>query len=249
MNEHSHNSLKIISKEETLMNSLKKFYSSDNNFDMLCKFLPARRLLLDKPIEKADALRNNASFTGRHYEYSASENDPHLKVKGYEQPLIETINNLLQHSQGVDINTKPLVSLRLIDWAVTNYAKKNNTSYILDGKLFFIFLEYKNQLRGQSKEYSDPFKRAKDSKRGKDRSIVFSHNGIKIETTIAQLNFFRWAIKKKVLDFIVSNENEIENDMKERNKKQKGKKRQQLSISATRTVNKTHIINTVTFSH
>ena len=38
-----------------------------------------------------------------------------------------------------------------------------------------------------------------------------------METTIGQLNFFKWAIENKILDFIQKNYQLIENDMNSRN--------------------------------
>jgi hypothetical protein len=38
-----------------------------------------------------------------------------------------------------------------------------------------------------------------------------------METTIGQLNFFKWAIENKIVEFIESNYNDIEKDMNGRN--------------------------------
>jgi len=49
------------------------------------------------------------------------------------------------------------MSLRLIDWFVTNYSKAHSTSYILNGQEFVVYMNYKNQLKAYSKKMFDPF--------------------------------------------------------------------------------------------
>ena len=71
-----------------------------------------------------------------------------------------------------------------------------------------------------------------------------------INTTVGQLNFFRWAIKNRIVDYVENNLGDIEEDMnnsikhlyrrknKDKDKESKRRKRKELSISATKTVNK-----------
>ena len=63
------------------------------------------------------------------------------------------------------ISQKTPLSLRLIDWLVTNYSKKYNIIYPLQNsreiKYFNIYLDYKNQLKAYSKKFFDPFCRQK----------------------------------------------------------------------------------------
>jgi|APSaa5957512493_1039668.scaffolds.fasta_scaffold14339_2 hypothetical protein len=146
---------------------------------------------------------------------------------------IETLLKLL------NINSD--VSLRSIDWTVTNFAKKNNIMYNINAKTFIMYLDYKSQLKAYSKKLFDPFCR-------RDR-ILFYYNEIdrtkNITTTIGQLNFFRWAIQNNILAYIQDNIQSIEKDMNNSIKKKvhlvsndDNKKRHELSISATRTVTK-----------
>lgn len=100
------------------------------------------------------------------------------------------------------------MSLRLIDWFVTNYAKKYNTCYIVKNQKFFVYNEYKNQLKAYSKKLFDPFCRRE--------RILFQVSDISaFETTVGKLNFFRWAINNNVLDYIETNLIEIEKEMNE----------------------------------
>lgn len=102
------------------------------------------------------------------------------------------------------------ISLRLIDWFVTNYSKKLNiviTKQINMNIIHFnVYLSYRSQLKAYSKQLFDPFRR-------RDR-IKFVYDGNKsIETTVGQLNFFRWILQNNILDYICQNVNDIEKDM------------------------------------
>ena len=104
------------------------------------------------------------------------------------------------------LNGTSEVSLRLIDWFVTNYAKQHNTSYILNNQEFLVYLNYKSQLKAYSKKLFDPFCRRE--------RIMFQLPGQEpFLTTVGKLNFFRWAIEKGVLDYIKANFNTIEKEM------------------------------------
>jgi hypothetical protein len=98
------------------------------------------------------------------------------------------------------------LSLRLVDWFVTNYAKKHNTGYILEGQEFLVYMNYKSQLKAYSKKLFDPFCRRE--------RILFQVPGEEpFVTTVGKLNFFRWAIEKGVLTFLTLNTQLIEADM------------------------------------
>lgn len=98
------------------------------------------------------------------------------------------------------------ISLRLIDWFVTNYAKKNNISYILNQRQFLVYFHYKRELKAYSKRLFDPFCRRE--------RISFQARGHEaFVTTVGQLNFFRWALEKDILTFIKANLEAIEKDM------------------------------------
>ena len=59
------------------------------------------------------------------------------------------------------LNNKSKLSLRIIDWYVTNYSKKNNSNYLINNKSqntnFNVYINYKLQLKGYSKKQFDPF--------------------------------------------------------------------------------------------
>jgi len=147
------------------------------------------------------------------------------------------------------LNGSSKLSLRIIDWFVTNYSKKYNISYIVKNYQFIVYLDYKKRLKAYSKKVFDPFCR-------RERIEFYYDNNNSIVTTVGQLNFFQWAIKNNIIKYIKKNLKNIENDMNtslKNNYKQKKnnktrKKRSELSISATRKVNKHNIKILVTFN-
>jgi hypothetical protein len=108
---------------------------------------------------------------------------------------------ILELLQGTSV-----ISLRLIDWFVTNYAKQNTISYILNNQEFLVYMNYKSQLKAYSKKLFDPFCRRE--------RIMFQMPGHEsFLTTVGKLNFFRWAIEKGVIDYIKLNLAKIEKEM------------------------------------
>jgi hypothetical protein len=112
------------------------------------------------------------------------------------------------------------LSLRILDWFVTNYAKKYDIMYKIVGNasLFDVHNEYRNQLKAFRKECFDPFCRD-------DRIFYpyYDEEGIKkyVETTIAQMNFFKWAISYKVIEYVINNFDDVFDDMNDANKRQR----------------------------
>lgn len=126
------------------------------------------------------------------------------------------------------------ISLRLIDWFVTNYSKKLNIVITKQVNMnivhFNVYLSYRSQLKAYSKQLFDPFRR-------RDR-ITFVYDGNKkLETTIGQLNFFRWIIQNDIIEYIHSNMPNIEKDMIRTQKENQTKKTddQNIKIREVRT--------------
>jgi len=150
------------------------------------------------------------------------------------------------------------ISLRIVDWFATNYAKKNFTLYTIEqstdnvARRFKVYEDYKLKLKAYSKRRFDPFCRW-------DRISIPYTNGKFIETTIGQLNFFKWALENKVINYIDVHYDEIEKDMNSRNSTSKRKeqivdnsktrkKREELSISATKSIKKEKVEIVVQFN-
>ena len=140
------------------------------------------------------------------------------------------------------VHGKSRISLRIIDWFVTNYAKKHFVVYDprtvtraqVDGEdhhsgyirmdngdmvydssgRFKVFNDYKMKLKAYSKKRFDPFCRW-------SRIQIPFDDQTMMETTLGQLNFFKWAIEHRVLEYIDVHYDAIERDMNTRNSNSK----------------------------
>ena len=205
-----------------------------------------------------------------------------MSMKTHQTKLPHTQNDLLMnclmefytdkprlHQMMNIINGESNISLRIVDWFVTNYAKKYYTVYELStthnsSSRFKVYNDYKLKLKAYSKRRFDPFCRW-------ERITIPYDDDNYMETTIGQLNFFKWAIEHEIIDYITKNYNEIEKDMNERNsisKKKNGtadsnesveltlindhgktrKKREELSISACKCIKKENVKIVVSFN-
>ena len=107
------------------------------------------------------------------------------------------------------LTSNSIISIRVLDWFVTNYSKKYNIIYKSDEKdiqIFNVYLQYKSQLKGYRKKLFDPFCRNK-------RIFFYYEENKCVVTTIGQLNFFRWSIKYNILEYVEKNLTLICNDM------------------------------------
>tara|TARA_Y100000816_G_C26008182_1_gene527006 strand:+ start:460 stop:1014 length:555 start_codon:yes stop_codon:yes gene_type:complete len=169
------------------------------------------------------------------------------------------LKNLLDYYESTGLLSKMLsiitgespISLRIVDWFATNYSKKNWTQYMHNHKRFKVYVDYKLKLKAYSKKRFDPFCRW-------ERIQIPYHNNTFIETTIGQLNFFKWALENGVIDFIEENYETIEKDMNARNSTSRKKvttientktrkKREELSISASKSIKKEQVDICVSF--
>ena len=153
------------------------------------------------------------------------------------------------------INGLSQISLRLIDWFVTNYSKKYYTTYIVNNRRFPVYTEYRLKLKAYKKKRFDPFCRW-------DRINFPYKNDFHILTTIGQLNFFQWALQNNIIEYIKNNKKMIEDDMNTRNNistrknndndvkinNKTRKKRNELSISAAKTIKKEDVEITIKFN-
>lgn len=116
------------------------------------------------------------------------------------------------------------ISLRVIDWFITHYSKEKNVLVWMDPnhhtliekptemhsqlKKFHMYLEYRAQLKSYTKMFFDPFRRHERI------SFVISKKPIRaVETTIGQLNFFRWIFQNHILQYIEKYQEQIEEEM------------------------------------
>ena len=106
------------------------------------------------------------------------------------------------------------LSLRVLDWLVTNYAKKHSVVYayshrqggVVTKTLLNVYSDYKCWLRNYRRKDFDPFRR-------RSRILFTSRQGEEYETTVGQLNFIYWAYTYGVLAYARTHRTVIENDM------------------------------------
>ena len=161
---------------------------------------------------------------------SKSEDDLELTVK--ESLLLKSLIVFYEKHDNLNVLLQFLkskqrrLSLRLLDWLVTNYAKnhpimiqyKSNTAINSE----FMYLSYKNHLKSFSKKFFDAFARRQRI------FYTFDHRVYKIRTTemnsyydrtdgfvttVAQLNAFCFFISSGVVDYAIQHLEEVERDM------------------------------------
>ena len=130
------------------------------------------------------------------------------------------------------IESKYHLSLRMIDWLVTHYSKNNNVIYWIsnnDNKIYEtcptdidnyhtfkkvnLYLDYRAQLKSYTKFNFDSFRR-----HDRITFIIDTEKNLKIETTIGQLNFFRWAFSNNIIEYATIYKKEIYKSMIKNNK-------------------------------
>lgn len=137
------------------------------------------------------------------------------------------------------ITQKHRVSLRSLDWLVTNFSKKNYLVCLkfdreknIAIQFTNIYNSYDDRLHRNNRKKFDPFRR---------RTRVYFQHGVDwYETTVGQLWFLKWVVCSGILDYAESHIDEINEDMSitnEKNREEKerarasGKKRKRKSLS------------------
>ena len=163
--------------------------------------------------------------------------------------LMNSLTEFYQNKKYIEemkniVDQNNVISLRVLDWFITNYSKKNQ---VIIKNNFNVYQNYKLMLKSFSKRQFDPFCR-------KNKIIFYYTDNDYIETSCGQLCFFRWCFENKILEYVQTNLGTIEQDMKTSlkhkqtaNSSSDVKKRQPLSVSASRTINKQQIKYVVNF--
>jgi hypothetical protein len=117
------------------------------------------------------------------------------------------------------------LSLRVIDWFVTHHARTHQILYWIDDatqqmyetypeeggnnlRKFSLYLDYRAQLKSYTKMYMDSFRRHE-----RITFVLETDPFVAVETTVGQLNFFRWALQNHVVDYVMRHLAEIEHNM------------------------------------
>ena len=148
----------------------------------------------------------------RHYpsDMDSYTSDPQTRKRKIEckpELVITSLQRFYANHPEIDkvltyLNGEAPLSLRIIDWFVTKYSRKSFVRYPLNGQEFLVYLSYKGQLKAYSKQYFDPNCR-------RERIMFTIPNHEQFMTTIGKLNFFRWALETKILDYMEAHEEEI----------------------------------------
>ena len=192
-------------------------------------------------------------------------------IQGKQELLLVSLNKFYQdHKNRIGLinilegNDK--ISLRIIDWFVTNYSKKCDIQYVIktkitspkrstmkkninyktskkdlsryisSNKVLNVYISYKSQLRAYSKKQFDPFCR-------RNRIDFYFNDTDFITTTVGQLNFFRWALQNNIIEYIVENFDIIEDDMNDNTRKHRQEKKQLVNDEVNNAIKDNIVLN------
>lgn len=110
------------------------------------------------------------------------------------------------------------VSLRMLDWFVTNYAKRRGLRIASPmGGHVVVHDAYRAALSAFRRRNFDPFcrvtKRTADGSKVHNTVWLYDNQRKAIRTSVSQLNFMLWAYQNGVLQFAVAHTTVIEDDM------------------------------------
>ncbi len=122
------------------------------------------------------------------------------------------------------INNEDQISLRLLNWFAMKHSATMESLEIIDEdgnrELFDVKISYRARLNTHSKKYFDPFRRGKRFDYYYDKK-----NGEKtVETTLCQLNFFRWLFLHDLMDYVEDQFDNLKQKMGSYNNVEKKKK-------------------------
>lgn len=156
---------------------------------------------------------------------SERKNQKHPNMSTKEWLLGQKLMIFYQDNSDFLVNTLyPLnneshdLSLRMINWVVTNYVKKHPIRYRIRDRIFDLDSVYKQELQTWRKSLFDPFRR------GNKVSLELP-NGQILRTTFPQLNFFRWCKQYHVIQYIRNHHDEIQDAMKQWQEEKRGKRK------------------------
>lgn len=140
-------------------------------------------------------------------------------------PITKFFSDRIMLNKLITILKGESISLRLIDWFVTNFCKKNNVLYNINDfketnektdktkeqlqsfdNYIIVHNNYKGQLKAYSKRNFDPFCR-------RNRIRFYYEDNKYFITTVGQLNFFKWALENYIINYIDKHLKEIDADM------------------------------------
>jgi hypothetical protein len=153
------------------------------------------------------------------------------------------------------------MSLRVIDWLVTNYSRSVSVT-VCDKSPGSIprdlFKDYHKKLDAHKKERFDPFARGlrievrfhEGSEGGADGGSEDDVGDVR-ETTVGQLNFFKWYFERNLASFLDEHRDEVEAHMKsaEASRRRPCSAKQSTEAHAVHEVHKVHKVHKVNPIH
>lgn len=121
---------------------------------------------------------------------------------------VNQFTDVVKHKNGL--------SLRIIDWLITNFSKKVSVSIETRGLPGDLYRDYHKNLSAHNKKNFDPFAR-------RQRICIVILGREKRFSTIGQLNFFRWFLQKNLCEFLLENKSIVEKHMREYEKMSKNR--------------------------
>lgn len=129
--------------------------------------------------------------------------------------IMKSVTDFYDNERHIDtlrkiLDQNDIVSLRIIDWFITCYAKKKSVVININGTDVDVYIEYRLKLKSLGKKFFDPFCRV--------NKIEFYYSDLDndkfINTSYGQLLFFKWCISTGILQYVRDNIDSIETDMK-----------------------------------
>ena len=120
-----------------------------------------------------------------------------------EDELMKTLCTFFSKENNLDkmlnVTKRETITLRVLDWYVTIYSKDHVTEDQ-------IYKKYKLHLKSYSKKLFDPFCRG-------NKIQLLIHDDDHIQTTVGQLNYFKWILINNIIESFNKNKSEIESYM------------------------------------
>ncbi len=118
-------------------------------------------------------------------------------------------------------------SLRIVDWAVTNYSRRHRITVHHKGLPVDINHDYRRHLGVFTKKYFDPFARRERIE------LVLTPANTVLSTTVGQLNFMKWLLERGIHVHIAQLRAEIETDMRDNHGRRKKHPKDDTTTAAT----------------
>ena len=147
-----------------------------------------------------------------------------LCMNSKEDSLIRNLQSFYQSHpsyltfvQSVASGKNHTISLRILDWLCTSYAKRHNVVIFQKDRVLHLHTMYKAFLSSHSKKLFDAFRRRQRvqvTKSGLILSDATESEDTLFISTIAQLMFFFWCYERGIVEYAEENVNAIESDLR-----------------------------------